>query len=201
MNWELFYLVCFSVGLVLSVLSFAGGFGHVHVGHFHLHAGHAHGVAQARAASSRANGISPFNMFTAMAFLCWFGGAGYLLTHYRFSIVPVIFLLSVIAGMAGGTLIFGFLTKILLPHERTLLPQDTEMRGVVGTVSSTVRPGGTGEILFSLDGTRRSAAARSEDDQPIDRDAQVLVVRYERGIAWVRPFHDLDAYDEPDKPT
>jgi hypothetical protein len=201
MNWEFFYLVCFSVGLVLSVLSFAGGFGHLHVGHFHLHAGHAHGIPQPRGASLRANGVSPFNMFTAMAFLCWFGGSGYLLTRYRFSIVPVIFLLSVVAGLGGGALIFGFLTKVLLPHERTLLPEDTEMRGVVGTLSAALRPGGTGEILFSLDGTRRSAAARAESGEPIARDTQVLVERYEHGIAWVRPFHDLDAYDEPEKPT
>ena len=41
-NW---YLVCFGVGLVLSVLAFVGGFGHLHFGHLHLghmHAGHAH---------------------------------------------------------------------------------------------------------------------------------------------------------------
>jgi len=82
MNWESFYLICFGVGLLLSVLSFAGGFGHLHLGHLplghHAHAGHAHG-----------NGISPFNMLTTMAFLCWFGGAGYLLTHYNFAVVPV----------------------------------------------------------------------------------------------------------------
>jgi membrane protein implicated in regulation of membrane protease activity len=193
MNWEFFYLVCFAVGLVLSVVSFAGGFGHFHAGHIHLHAGHAHGAA------GQSHGVSPFNMFTAMAFLCWFGGAGYLLSHYRFSIVPVVFLLSVASGLAGAGLIFGFLTKVLLPHERVLLPEDTEMRGVVGRVSSALRPDGLGEILFSLDGTRRSSAARSDDGQPIARDAQVLVVRYEQGIAWVRPFHDLDDYEEPDK--
>ena len=42
-NW---YLVCFGVGLVLSVLAFVGGFGHLQFGHLHLghiHAGHAHG--------------------------------------------------------------------------------------------------------------------------------------------------------------
>ena len=189
MNWESFYLICFGVGLTLSVLSFAGGLGHLHLGHFHVghhaHPGHVHG-----------NGISPFNLSTAMAFLCWFGGAGYLLTHYRFSIVPVIFMLAAITGLAGAALIFGFLTKVLLPHERTLLPEDTEMRGVIGTVSSELRPNGLGEILFSLDGTRRGSPARSEDGQPIPRDTQQsLVMRYQEGIAWVRPFDDLDEID------
>jgi hypothetical protein len=190
MNWESFYLICFGVGLLLSVLSFAGGFSHLHLGHLHAghhtHAGHAQG-----------NSISPFNMFTAMAFLCWFGGAGYLLTHYRLAVVPVIFALAVGIGLAGAGLIFGFLTKVLLPRERTLLPEDTDMHGVVATVSSELRSSGLGEILFSLDGTRRGAAARSEEGQPIPRDTQVLVMRYERGVAYVRRFNDLDELEAP----
>lgn len=195
MSWEFFYQVCFGVGLFLSILSFAGGLGHFHLDHLHahhLHLGRTHGA--------RAGATSPFNMFTAMAFLCWFGGAGYLLSRYRFSIVPVIFLLALTTGLAGAALIFAFLVKVLLPHERVLLPEDTEMRGVIGRVSSTLRPNGTGEILFSLNGTRRSAAARAESGVAISRDAQVLVVRYEHGIAWVRPFTDLDELDEPRQP-
>jgi len=199
MNWELFYLVCFVFGLALSLLSFAGGFGHLHFGH--LHVGHTHvGHAHVHAAGGHANGPVIFNVFNLMAFLCWFGGAGYLLTHYRVAIVPIVFLLAVVAGIAGAAIIVGFFVKVLLPHERTLLPEDTEMRGLVARVNSSLRPGGTGEILFSLNGTRRCAAARSEDGQPIARDAQVLVMRYEQGIAWVRPFHDLDDLDSPGSP-
>jgi hypothetical protein len=191
MNWESFYLICFGVGLALSVLSFAGGLGHVHIGHLHMgHHGHT--------GDARSHGASPFNMFTAMAFFCWFGGAGYLLSHYRIAVAPIVFLLAAVVGLAGAALIFGFLAKVLLPHERVLLPEDTEMRGVVGRVSSPLRPDGVGEILFSLDGTRRSAAARAENGQLIPRDAQVLVIRYEQGIAWVRPFNDLeDDLSEP----
>jgi hypothetical protein len=136
-----------------------------------------------------------------MAFLCWFGGAGYLLNHYHFPGASVVFLLAVLSGLTGAGILFGFLVKVLLPHERVLLPEDTEMRGVVGRVSSTLRPNGIGEILFSLDGTRRSAPARTEDGQPIARETQVLVERYERGIAWVRPFTDLEEFEEPQKPT
>jgi hypothetical protein len=195
MSWEFFYETCFGVGLVLSILSFAGGFGHLHFGH--LHTGHLH---LGRAHAARAGATSPFSMFTAMAFLCWFGGTGYLLSHYRLSIVPIVFLLAVITGLAGAALIFAFLAKVLLPHEHVLLPEDTEMRGVIGRVSSSLRPDGTGEILFSLNGTRRSAAARAENGLPIARDAQVLVVRYEHGIAWVRPFTELDELEEPQQP-
>ena len=41
MSAENWYLVCFGVGLVLSVLTFFGGFGHLHMDHFHV--GHLHG--------------------------------------------------------------------------------------------------------------------------------------------------------------
>ena len=197
MNWESFYLICFGVGLTLSVLSFAGGFGHFHLGHLHtgnLHVGH-----QAHTGHPSSNGISPFNMFTAMSFLCWFGGAGFLLTRYRFAIVQVTFATAVVIGLAGAALIFGFLTRVLLPRERTMLPEDTDMCGVVATVSSELSPNGLGEILFSLDGTRRGAAARSEDGQPIPRNSQVLVMRYERGVAYVRRFDDLDELDSPNR--
>jgi hypothetical protein len=112
-----------------------------------------------------------------------------------------VFLLAVLSGLMGAAIIFGFLIKVLLPHERVLLPEDTEMRGVVARVSSTLRPNSIGEILFSLDGARRSAPARTENGETVARDTQVLVERYEQGIAWVRPFTDLEEFEEPQKPT
>jgi len=193
MNWETIYLTCFAVGLVFSVLSFAGGFGHLHLGHIHVghgHVGHAHGGR-----------VSRFNIFALMAFLCWFGGVGYLLSRSHSMLVPVVLLLAVASGLVAASAISAFLVKVLLPRERVLLPEDTEMRGVVARVSSTVHANGTGEILFSLNGTRRCAAARAEDGRLIERDAQVLVLRYERGVAWVRPWTELDDVDVPQTPT
>ncbi len=76
MTWEMFYLICFAVGLVLTVLSLSGGLHHhMHFGlHRVAHTSHAH--------SAGGRGISPVNGFTLTAFLCWFGGAGYLLERY-----------------------------------------------------------------------------------------------------------------------
>jgi hypothetical protein len=193
MNWEMIYLVCFVVGLVLSLLSFAGGFGHFHVGHFHI--AHARGLHTHHGASSW------FNVFAMMAFLCWFGGVGYLLARNHTILAPLVLVLAVASGLVAATVISGFLVKVLLPHERVLLPEDTEMRGVVARVSSTVHSNGTGEILFSLNGTRRCAAARSEDGRAIERDVQVLVLRYEHGIAWVRRWTDLDDIAASKPPT
>ena len=45
MTCETFYLICFTLGLSLTLLSFAGMSSHLHFGHFHLNlgkAGHGH---------------------------------------------------------------------------------------------------------------------------------------------------------------
>jgi membrane-bound ClpP family serine protease len=181
---ETIYLVCFIVGLVLSVLSFAGGFTHLHLGRMHVgHTAHAH---------TGTHGLSSINGFTITAFLCWFGGAGYLLDRYSIFITPFILLFSVLSGLIGATLLWAILFKILLPRERVLTSEETEMPGVLAKVSDSIRDnGGIGEIIFSQTGARRSTAARSEDGTPIQRGAEVVVIRYERGIAYVRRFDEL----------
>jgi hypothetical protein len=89
------------------------------------------------------------------------------------------------------------LFKVLLPHERILTSEEGEMTGVLAQVSNTIREGnGIGEIIFSQTGARRSAAARSEDGVPIARGTEVIVLRYEHGIAQVRRFDDLVSVPE-----
>ena len=186
-----FYLICFTVGLVLSLLSLIGGFGHFHFGRIHL--GHTtHGQA-AHGAGHRGHGLSSVNGFTITAFLCWFGGVGYLLHRYSGFVAPVILFLSVVSGVAGAAILWAVLFKLLLPRERVLSGEDTEMAGVLAQVSDAIRDSnGTGEIIYSQTGTRRAAAARSEDGRAIERGTEVVVIRYERGIAYVRRWDDLN---------
>jgi hypothetical protein len=185
MTWEVFYLICFGVGLALTAVSLMGGFHH-HL-HFGLHRGghipHAHGTGN--------RGVSPVNGFTLTAFLCWFGGTGYLLERYGGFVTPVILALAMVSGLAGGMLIFWFLAKVLAPHDKALTAEETEMTGVIGRVSGTIRGEGTGEILYSQNGARRSSPARSDDGQPIARDVEVVVMRYERGVAYVRRWDEI----------
>jgi hypothetical protein len=193
---ESWYLVCFGLGLVLSILTFFGGFGHLHIGHFHgghFHLGHAH-ASHAHAPATRAHdtGLSPINGFTLMGFLCWFGGTGYLLCRFSPFWGVGIFGVSVISGLAGAAIIFWFLARVLLPSERVLTADETEMTGVLARVSSTIREGGTGEIAYSQGGARRAAAARSDAGVAIARDVEVVVLRYERGVAYVRPWSELE---------
>ena len=175
------YLICFVLGLVLSLLAAFSGLGRLHIGH--THTGHLH--------SSHQGPLSALNGFTLPAFLCWFGGAGYLLHNYSPLITSVVLLLAIFAGLLAASLLYAALFKFLLPRERVLSEEDTRMDGVVARVSDTIRAnGGTGEILFTQLDTRRSAAARSESGVSIVRGTEVIVLRYVRGIAYVTPLEN-----------
>lgn len=200
MNWESFYLIFFLVGLGLSTLSLFGVLGHFG-GHVHFpHAGHLpHAVAGAShpgAAGTRGGGANVpqsvpwWNAFSLMIFFCWFGAAGYLLTRYGSFVALAVLVLAVVCGVAGGAIVFFFLTRVLLPHERELTADETDVVGAVGHVSSPIRAGGTGEIVYEQLGALRSAPARSDDGEPIQKQEEVYVVRYERGIAYVKRWEE-----------
>jgi hypothetical protein len=188
MTIDSFYLICFGVGLILSVMSVVGGLAHIHIGRFHV----GHIAHTTHGANGSSHGLSAINGFTITAFLCWFGGAGYLLHRYSIFVAPAVLFLSLLSGIAGSTLLWAVLFKVLLPRERILSVEETDMIGVLAHVSGSIRNGGgIGEILFSQTGARRCSAARSEDGRSIERGAEVVVMRYERGVAYVRRFEEL----------
>ena len=65
------------------------------------------------------------------------------------------------------------------------------MVGVLGRVTSTIRPDGVGELVYVRDGARKPAAARSEDGTHIGRGEEVIVTRYEKGLAYVRTWEAM----------
>lgn len=211
MTWSDFYLICFAVGFCFSFFSFVFGgsrFGKLHLPHFHGHA-HlpaAHGpvssVPAGNGGAAAANGgdaghihhgatVSPFNPPSLAAFLAWFGGAGYLLTRFSALWVGTALSLSVLAGLVGGAIIFLFLTKVLISDQEYLDPADFEMVGVLGKLSVPIREGGTGELIYSQMGTRRVCGARSDKGGAIARGTEVVATRYEKGIAYVRPWSEM----------
>ena len=212
MTWSDFYLICFAVGFCFSFFSFIFGgsrFGKLHLPHFHGHA-HlpaAHGpvvhgpAANGHVTATQGNGdtahvhhgatVSPFNPPSIAAFLAWFGGAGYLLTRFSAVWGGLILSLSVLSGLVGGAIIFFFLTKVLMSDEECLDPADFEMVGVLGKLSVPIRQEGTGELIYSQMGTRRVCGARSDNGSAIAKGTEVVVTRYEKGIAYVRLWSEL----------
>jgi membrane protein implicated in regulation of membrane protease activity len=208
MTWANFYLVCFALGFAFSLLSFVlggirwhlpHGLGHapVHVlPHVHGAAGHGAGQAGPAKPGVAAPGhVSVLNPVTLAAFLAWFGGTGYLLT--RFSTVWFVMGLgiAVFSGAGGAAIVFLFLTRVLMSEEEDLDPADFEMVGVLGRLSVPIRMGGTGELIYSQAGTRRTCGARAEEARVIPKGSEVVVTRYDKGIAYVRLWSEMAGDD------
>ena len=204
MTWTTVYLVCFLLGFSLSAVSWLLGVLHLHphlphVGHggsapAHGHSGHSahagHGVSVHAAPS-------PFNVATLTAFLAWFGGAGYLLTRYSEIWPLAALLLAIVVGCAGAGLVFWFMARVLWAADENLDPDDYEVVGLLGVVSSPIRAGGIGEVLFSQAGARRGAGARSEDGRAIDKGVEVVITRHQNGLVYVRTWTDHAADERP----
>ena len=135
--------------------------------------------------------MSPYNFATVMGFLAVFGGVGYLLSSRGRLTSLVVLALALAAGFGGAALIFGFLTRVLLRHERFLDAADYDMVGVLGRITVPIRAGGTGELVYTQGGTRKSVAARNEEGDAVPRGREVVVTRFERGIAYVRGWEEL----------
>lgn len=199
MNWPDLYLFCFAVGALWSFATLLLGgmhLGHAHGTHAHA-AGHAHAphshAGHPDAAHSHGTGqeaswlASLVNPSTAAIFLAWFGGAGYLLTRHSPLFWWIDLAIAAALGLAGAYVLAAFL-RFLQSREQPLNPLDYEMTGVLGHVSCTIRSEGVGELIYVRNGIRQSAPARSEDGVEIARGEEVIVTRYEKGIAFVRTW-------------
>ena len=196
MTWANFYLACFALGFIFSVLSFLlGGFrwhlphalggGHVHAGP-HVHVSHAGGkVGSGRVEAPLLNPVS------LAAFLAWFGGVGYLLSRFSSLWFVVGLGIALLSGVTGAGIIYLFLSRVLMSEEENLDPEDYDMVGVLGRISMPIREAGTGELIYSQAGTRRTCGARSDDGNAIAKGTEVVVTRYEKGIAYVRLWTEM----------
>jgi len=208
MTWADFYLICFVVGFLLSAVSFllGGLHGHLHLPHFPDAGGHfggdvgtghapvAHGDAGNGAAAHNGHNapVSPFNFITLTAFLAWFGGTGFLITRFSSIWYALGLMIALGAGLFGAGIVFLFLTRVLISHEENMDAADYEMVGVLGRISMPIRENGTGEIIYSQAGTRRTCGARSESGAAIEKGAEIVVTRYHKGLAYVRLWEEMN---------
>ncbi len=216
------FLYTFIFGLIFTVVSLVlggvhiGGVGHSHIGgaghghvggdgHFHLHFGGGHegvghkadihvgGHDPANGDGSGADGIGVLNTPTIMAFLTWFGGAGYIfsttLGFASFVLVPM----AVLSGLFGGAIMFTLLSRVLWPMmSKPMSRADYQLPGTAARVVSSIRAGGVGEIVYTKGGSRFTAGACSSDaERAIAKGAEVVIIRYERGLAYVKPVQDI----------
>jgi membrane protein implicated in regulation of membrane protease activity len=192
MTWSDFYLFCFLVGFAFSALSFLAGAMHIH---WPAHGGHhavgGHAVAAKGGASWPGTHVPWLNASTIMAFLAWFGGAGYILARASHLVAMASLVTAACAGLVAGRIVYKFMLRLTRAGDSLMLDADYRIEGCVGTLSMPIREKGTGEVIFSLGGVRRCAGARSETAESVEKGAEVVIERYEKGIAYVKRWDDF----------
>jgi len=194
MTWSDFYLLCFFVGFIFSVLSFLGGATHIHLParwHLPFHSAHHAGGMAGRGTIHARGSLSWFNAMTIMTFLAWFGGIGYLLSTHSRLVAMVALGIAVVSGVMAASMVFKFMARIVKVTESQMLDWDYRIEGTVGASSSPIRQDGTGEMIFEQRGVRKSVAVRSEDGKPLPNGTEVAITRYENGIAYVKKWEEF----------
>jgi hypothetical protein len=181
--WIDLYLGAFLVGLIsIAGMLVLGG---AHHGTAHGD-GHASGHAHADAVDGLWSFLAPFaNVASLLAFVMCAGGFGYL--ALRIGVGRGLSLAAAAAGgFAGAWLVVAFIRALTRAESGRVLA--TEPRGTVARVIAPIGPQRMGEIVFSRDdGARQALPAKLDEQGPeIERDAQVVVVRVERGTAYVQ---------------
>jgi membrane protein implicated in regulation of membrane protease activity len=196
------FLGCFLFGFLMVVASVVLGFaqmtlpgleGLAHADHGGAHAADAGthlGVSGEAAAPGGHHGLPLWNVSSLLAFLMWFGAAGYAAVNWLGLAAPLALIPAIGVGLAGAALLSAFL-RFALRGETVMKPADYRIEGTIGRVTVSIPEGGTGEIVFSKGDRRRSEGARSLDGRPIPRGEEVVVVEYERGIAVVQRWQDF----------
>jgi hypothetical protein len=202
---ETLFLAIFAFGALFTLLSAAlGAVGNIDHGFGHLGHGHGHGVGHHGVGhhtfGDRLSALPLLNGSTLMGFLTCFGAGGYLLLRLSDFALPAVMLGAVIGGTAGAFVVARFLA-LVLSGEREMDPEDYRLEGTVGQITIGVPAGGTGEVVFSKVGARRSEAARALDGVPIPRGTEVVITQYVNGVATVQPWAEFIAAREGAAPA
>lgn len=186
---ESIFLFCFAFGAIFALAStILGIFGaglHGLGSHFHIGGGHTHGGAHG-------DGVHAYwlNPSAFLVGITTFGAFGYLGMHHLHLWGGLSLALAIVTG-SGSHIAMAAMFRQLQGEAGTMLEGSYELQGIVATVTVGIPPQQAGEIIFELNGVRRSEAARSVNGNPISRGTQVVILNYDRGTAIVDMADEL----------
>ena len=203
---DVVFLGCFFFGLIFSIVALLLGVGHIgghdgvhvaeHIGHGG-HVGHGGQGAHADHGGHDSHDLSFLNLPTLLGFVAWFGGVGYLARNGLGIGALLAVVVALAGGFVGGYIVYRML-RMLTRFDGELDPEDFRLPGTVATVTSSIRAGGTGEIIYEQAGVRQVSAARSMAGTAIPRDTEVVVLREQDGVAFVELLDTLLEERHPD---
>ncbi|HYK86063.1 MAG TPA: hypothetical protein VEV19_11890, partial [Ktedonobacteraceae bacterium] len=130
--------------------------------------------------------LSYINPTSIVLFLFGFGFFGYVFHNTAHLALPFTLVLAALSAIVIAALLLIALSRVFGESEANTVQDVSDRTGLLGKVSITIQENSIGEILYvSPGGMRKSIAARSVDGRRIERDTEVVVVNYQRGIAEV----------------
>lgn len=224
---SLVFIGSFLFGLLfLLVTAFSGSLGHatghgaLHHGHIgdtthvahgpHLHAGGTHtghrAISQGQRAPARGtpqgNHLAFLNFLNPTAivlFLLGFGFFGYVFHNTTSLALPLALLLASGGGFIIAALLLMFLDRLLGDSEGSTVQDVSDRTGLLGKVSITIPENGLGEVIYiSPGGMRKSIPARSTDGRRLERDQEIVIITYQRGVAEVDTWDHFINHEEPE---
>lgn len=219
---SLVFIACFLFGLLFFIATaLLGNLGHSHGGihsttahaaipHAHI-GGHSsvhhsspgastpHSTSDTHSnAGNKASLLSYANPTSIMLFLLGFGFFGYVLHNTAHFVLALTLTLAGISGIILAVLLLLMLTRLFGDSEGATVQDISDRTGLLGKVSITIPEGGLGEIIYiSPGGLRKSIPARSIDGRRLERNQEVVVVNYERGVAEVDTWEHFISEEEP----
>jgi membrane protein implicated in regulation of membrane protease activity len=165
----------FLFGLLLTMATLLLGVADLGVHHAH---GHDDGLPHA-------------SLGAVLVFLTWLGGVGYLLR--RAADWPLMAALPVAAllGVGVGVVVQRAVETLSNPTGSVLDPEQYRLPGTIGRVSSSIRVGGTGEVVYEQGGVRHAVAARTSGDEELPQGTEVVVLSMDHGVAAVQAFDEF----------
>jgi hypothetical protein len=197
-NLENLFLGCFIFGALFTVMTALFGFHGaglhgVHMGgHPAGHPGAGGSGANATHAGSQTLRMPLVTAPSLLGFLTWFGAAGYVLERFAALALVVVLVGALLAGAVGWYLITRFL-MLILAGEREMHLEDYRLEGTLGRLTIGIPEGGTGEVVFSKAGARRSEAARALGGVSIPHGTEVVITSYVNGFATVQTWVEFTA--------
>ena len=141
---------------------------------------------QQQAHGLRDSVLSFINPTSIVLFLFGFGFFGYVFHNTAHLALPFTLVLAALSAIVIAALLLIALSRVFGESEANTVQDVSDRTGLLGKVSITIQENSIGEILYvSPGGMRKSIAARSVDGRRIERDTEVVVVNYQRGIAEV----------------
>ncbi|GER89216.1 hypothetical protein KDW_33780 [Dictyobacter vulcani] len=201
---SLLFIGCFLLGMLyLIITALFGNLGHhsgdgahqAHHIHIHGHQGGAHHTNNSD--QNHFSLLSILNPTSIVLFLIGFGFFGYALHTTTFFEIPIVLGLACIIGLAVAALMLSLFSRMFGNSEAATIQDISDRTGLLGKVSTTIHQDGLGEILYvSPGGMRKSIPARSIDGRRLERDQEVVVVNYQRGIAEVDTWDHFVSQEE-----